>query len=139
MTLAARAQAGSVAGAAISDIPPGMLFFSGGAGTVRGQSYQSLAVDLGGGQRVGGRSFLGFSGEVRADVGGKFQAVAFADTGFIGEDAWGIENGDWHSGAGLGARYATGVGPIRVDVAHPPLGSDAGQDFEIYIGIGQAF
>jgi translocation and assembly module TamA len=138
VTLAARAQAGSVAGAAISDIPPGMLFFSGGAGTVRGQSYQSLAVDLGGGQRVGGRSFLGFSGEVRADVGGKCQAVAFADTGFIGEDAWGTENGDWHSGAGLGARYATGVGPIRVDVA-TPLGSDAGQDFEIYIGIGQAF
>ena len=55
----------------------------------------------------------------------------------MGEDSQGA-NGDWHSGAGLGVRYDTGFGPIRVDVA-TPLDDDAGKDFELYIGIGQAF
>lgn len=138
LVLAARAQIGAVSGPAVADIPPGMLFYSGGAGTVRGQPYQDLNVDLGGGVEVGGRSFFGFSGELRKDIGDKFQAVAFADTGFIGPEAWRTEDGEWHSGAGLGARYKTGVGPIRVDIG-TPLDGDAGRDFEIYIGIGQAF
>ncbi len=138
VTLAARAQLGSVAGASTADVPPDMLFFSGGAGTVRGQPYQSLAVELSGGRRVGGRSFMAFSGEVRADITDKLGLVVFADTGFVGQDAWATENGNWHSGAGIGARYTTGVGPIRVDVATPIDGS-SGTDFELYIGIGQAF
>ena len=52
--------------------------------------------------------------------------------------AFGGGTGDWHSGAGLGLRYDTGIGPIRVDVA-TPLDDDAGKSFELYIGIGQAF
>jgi translocation and assembly module TamA len=138
VVLATRAQIGSVNGADLTEVPPEMLFFSGGAGTVRGQPYQSLAVDLGGGNRLGGRSFFGLSGEIRADLKGKFGAVAFADTGFVGQDSWGTSNGDWHSGAGLGLRYDTGIGPIRADLA-TPLDDDAGKDFELYIGIGQAF
>lgn len=138
ITLAGRIQAGSIAGASLTDLPPDMLFFSGGAGTVRGQPYQSLAVDLGGGNRLGGRSFLALSGEVRAHLFTEWSIVGFADAGFVGEDSWGTDNGDWHSGAGLGVRYDTGFGPIRVDVA-TPLDNDAGKDFELYIGIGQAF
>ncbi len=137
-TLAGRAQLGSVAGASVIDAPADTLFYSGGAGTVRGQGYQSLGVDLAPGITVGGRSFMGVSGELRAMVGTRVQAVAFADAGFIGERALGSGIGEWQGGAGLGARYFTPVGPIRVDLA-TPLDGDAGQDFEIYIGIGQAF
>lgn len=136
--LAARAQIGSVSGASLTELPPGMLFFSGGAGTVRGLPYQDLAIDLGGGRRVGGRSFMAFSGEVRAPLRGDFSAVAFYDVGFVGRDSWSADNGDWHSGIGLGLRYATGIGPIRVDVATPVDGGSRG-DIELYIGIGQAF
>ena len=136
--LAARAQIGSVSGASLTELPPGMLFFSGGAGTVRGLPYQDLAIDLGGGRRVGGRSFMAFSGEVRAPLRGDFSAVAFYDIGFVGRDSWSADNGDWHSGIGLGLRYATGIGPIRVDVATPVDGGSSG-DIELYIGIGQAF
>ena len=136
--LGVRAQLGSVARAGLTEVPPGMLFFSGGAGTVRGQPYQSLAVDLDGGQRLGGRSFLGLSAELRAHLWSEWSVVGFADTGFIGQDSWGTENGDWHSGGGFGVRYDTGFGPIRVDLA-TPLDGDAGGDLEIYIGIGQAF
>lgn len=136
--LAGRAQFGSIAGAAIDEIPANMLFYSGGAGTVRGQSFESLGVDLAPGVTVGGRSFMGFSGELRAGITDKIQGVGFVDTGFVGEDALGSGSGDWHSGIGLGARYFTPVGPIRVDIA-TPLGSNAGSDVEFYIGIGQAF
>ena len=138
VTVAARAQLGSVAGATISDVPADMLFYSGGAGTVRGQAYQSLGVDLLPGVTVGGRAFMAFSGELRTDVTTSIQAVTFADTGFVGQDSFGSGKGEWHSGAGVGARYMTGVGPIRVDLA-TPLGNDAGRKFELYIGIGQAF
>ncbi|WP_245306169.1 autotransporter assembly complex protein TamA [Roseovarius aestuariivivens] len=136
--LAGRFQLGSVAGARATEVPPDMLFYSGGAGTVRGQPYQSLAIDIGNGNRIGGRSFLALSGEVRTKINEKWSIVGFADTGFVGQDSWGTGNGDWHSGAGFGARYNTGIGPIRVDLA-TPLDDDAGQDFELYIGIGQAF
>lgn len=138
LTLAGRAQLGSVAGGDFIDLPADMVFWSGGAGTVRGQGYQNLGVDLAPGITVGGRSFLGFSGELRAMVTDSIQAVAFADAGFIGEEAAGSGRGEWHGGAGLGARYLTAVGPIRIDLA-TPLDGDAGSQFEIYIGIGQAF
>ncbi|MFN3210102.1 MAG: autotransporter assembly complex protein TamA [Roseovarius sp.] len=138
IVLAGRAQLGSVAGASLLDVPPDMLFFSGGSNTVRGQPYQSLGVDLGGGNTSGGRSFFAFSGEVRANVADSWQVVGFADTGYVGRDSWGTENGDWHSGAGFGVRYVTAIGPIRFDVA-TPLDGDAGEDYEFYIGIGQAF
>lgn len=137
ITLAGRAQLGTIAGASIDGVPPGMLFYSGGAGTVRGQSYQSLTA-MWGGVETGGRSFAGFSAELRGDVTDSIQAVGFADTGYISRDAWGAGDGKWHSGAGLGVRYMTGIGPIRLDVA-TPMDDDAGKDFEVYIGIGQAF
>jgi translocation and assembly module TamA len=115
-----------------------MLFYSGGAGTVRGQAYQSLGVDLSPGVTIGGRAFMAFSGELRANVAKSIQAVTFADTGYVAQDALGTGQGEWHSGAGIGGRYMTGVGPIRVDLA-TPLDGDAGKKFELYIGIGQAF
>lgn len=136
--LAGRVQLGSVMGAEAVEVPPSMLFYSGGAGTVRGQSYQSLSIELPDGRSIGGRSFLAFSGELRAPVRDKISVVAFYDTGYVGKDSWGTESGDWHSGAGLGLRYDTGIGPIRLDVATPVDGDDS-SDVEIYIGIGQAF
>ncbi len=138
LVLAGRIQMGSVIGPRIDDVPPDMLFFSGGGGTVRGQPYQSLGVDLAGGQRVGGRAFLGLSGEVRIDVSDKIGLVGFADAGFIGSDSIPGGNGEWHSGAGLGLRYETGLGPIRLDVA-APVGGTTGDGVQLYIGIGQAF
>lgn len=138
LTTALRLQFGSVVGGSLSDIAPDLLFFSGGAGTVRGQGYQSLAVDLGGGLSAGGRSFVGASAEIRANVSENWSLVAFYDAGFIGEDSFATSNGDWHYGAGVGVRYNTGIGPIRFDVA-TPVGSGAGSNVEFYIGIGQAF
>ncbi len=43
------------------------------------------------------------------------------------------------SGAGIGVRYYTSIGPIRLDVAVPLNREPGGDAFELYIGIGQAF
>ncbi|WP_254054615.1 autotransporter assembly complex family protein [Roseovarius sp. EL26] len=138
LVFAGRMQLGAVTGSSLENVPPEYLFYSGGADTVRGQPYESLGVTLGNGQVIGGRAFLGFSGEARIPVAGNFSAVAFADTGFIGQEAFNTDDGEWHSGGGLGVRYATSIGPIRFDLA-TPFDDDAGKDFEFYIGIGQAF
>jgi len=139
ITLAFRSQIGSIIGADAANVPASYLFFSGGGGTVRGQPYQSLAVDLGGGNEIGGTSFFGAQMEARFDVTDTIGVVGFVDTGFIGADDVPFENGDWHSGAGLGLRYNTGIGPIRLDLATPTSGDDAGKHLEVYIGIGQSF
>lgn len=138
VTLAGRFQIGSAFSAGVTEVPPEMLFFSGGGGTVRGQPYQSLGVDLPSGDTVGGRSFIGLSTEIRVDVTDDIGVVGFADAGFVGQTSLPGEQGDWHSGAGLGLRYNTGIGPVRFDVA-TPLGGATGNGIQFYIGIGQAF
>lgn len=138
-TIALRGQLGSLIGPALSVAPADFLFYSGGSDTVRGHEYQSLGVDLGGGQTVGGRSFLGLSAEIRMRTSGNLGYVGFLDAGYIGEEVFPDGSGEWHSGAGVGLRYATPIGPIRLDLAVPTSGDDDGSSFQVYIGIGQAF
>jgi translocation and assembly module TamA len=142
LVLAGRFQLGTLIGPDLADTPPDFLFFSGGGGTVRGQPYQSLGVPVVKSRSItvqsGGLSFAGFSGEVRAGITEKIGAVAFFDAGFVSDEGlWG-GNGEWHSGAGLGLRYDTGIGPIRLDVGLPVSGG-TGDGVQIYVGIGQAF
>ena len=142
VTFAGRVQVGSIIGAPINGVPNDWRFYSGGGGTVRGQDYQSLGVQIARGPgvaRSGGRSFLGLSGEARVGVTDSIGVVAFADWGYVGLDSVPGTSGDSHAGAGLGVRYNTGIGPIRLDVAVPVAGDTDGSDYHIYIGIGQAF
>lgn len=136
--LAGRVQAGTVVGAELEDISPNDLFFSGGAGTVRGQPFQSLGVNLDDGELRAGRSFLGLSGEVRRALSDRVGAVAFLDFGAVEDGTFVSGEADYHAGAGLGVRYATPLGPIRLDVAAPVAG-DTGNGLQLYLGIGQAF
>lgn len=141
-TLAARTQIGSVFGASRETAPTDFLFFSGGGGSVRGQPYNALGIETGTGDdiiRTGGLSFIGAQLETRVDVTDSIGVVGFYDFGFIGgtSDPGGV--GEWHAGAGIGVRYNTGIGPIRLDVATPASGDKAGERVEVYIGIGQSF
>jgi translocation and assembly module TamA len=138
--LAGRAQLGSVQGARLTDTPREYLFYSGGGGTVRGQPYQSLGVTVlraGTWVPMGGASFAALSAELRAGITDRIGIVGFYDAGFVSADA-NFGGGAWHSGAGLGLRYDTGIGPIRLDVAVPVSGG-TGSGVQFYLGIGQAF
>lgn len=139
-TFAVRGQVGSVVGPDLAATPADFRFYSGGGGSVRGQDYQSLGVDLGGGNVVGGRSFLGLSGELRVQTGAKLSLAGFLDAGYVGrESVPDGSSGQWHTGAGVGLRYDTGIGPVRLDIGVPLSGPGDASGFEIYVGIGQAF
>lgn len=142
VTLAARAQLGSLIGAGVDEAPADFLFYSGGGGTVRGQRYKSLGIDrIVGGNAVttGGTSFTGAQLEARFAVTGNIALVGFYDIGHIGDSAVPLEDGGWHAGAGVGLRYNTGIGPIRLDLGTEASGDNAGESLQVYIGIGQAF
>lgn len=137
--IAARLQYGALVGGDLDSLPPDYLFWSGGAGTVRGQDYASLGA-VQNGFDSGGRGFFGASGEFRQDIGDtNFGLVAFVDAGFVATDPIWQDESDWHAGAGVGLRYATPFGPIRIDLATPVRGPGVGEDIFLYIGIGQAF
>ncbi len=138
VTLAGRLQFGSIISAPIGSVPNDWRFYSGGSGTVRGQDYQSLDVIVDG-NNSGGRSFVGLSAEARVGITEAISVVGFADWGYVGLNSLPDNTGGSHAGAGLGVRYDTGLGPIRLDVAVPVAGDTDGADYHIYIGIGQAF
>lgn len=138
IVLAGRLQIGTVLGPALSEITPEFLFFSGGAGTVRGQPYESLGVPVGTGI-AGGRSLMAASAEVRGKITEKIWLVGFFDIGAVDGSGFVDSNSPFHSGAGLGVRYDVGgLGPLRLDLALPVDGT-TGEGLQFYLGIGQAF
>ena len=80
-----------------------------------------------------------FTAEMRWRSAGNLGVVGFFDAGYVGPEAFPDGSGEWHSGAGVGLRYATGIGPIRLDLAVPTSGASSGSVVQIYIGIGQSF
>lgn len=141
LVLAARLQAGAVFGSGLLETPRDDLFLSGGGGTVRGQPYQSLGINVLRGPvnpLIGGNRFLAASLEARTKITDTIGVVGFVDAGRVDLDNFFDPVGDWHAGAGLGLRYDTGIGPIRLDVAAPVHGR-TGDGVQIYIGLGQSF
>jgi translocation and assembly module TamA len=136
--LAGRVKVGAVLGPDLVDIPPDKLFFTGGGGSVRGYGFKSIGVDDGMGNITGGRYLLEASLEARARVTSDIGVVGFVDGGYVAADVFpGLD--DLRLGAGVGLRYYTGLGPLRLDLA-VPLNRKAGDpDYAIYAGIGQAF
>lgn len=141
-TLAGRARAGTVFGPDLQDTPRDYLFWSGGGGSVRGQPYESLGVEViqgpDGPVLTGGMSVANVTAELRAQVRPKIGVVAFADAGQVWAEGGFAGATDWHAGAGVGIRYRTPIGPLRLDVAGP-VGGDTGEGVQVYLGLGQAF
>lgn len=136
--VAARLQYGGIFAADLVDVPNDFRFYSGGGGTVRGHDYQSLGVELPEIGESGGAGFVGASAELRTRIRENIQLVGFADWGYVSEEPLSAKGDGSHSGAGLGVRYLSPVGPIRLDVAVPVTG-ESDNDYALYVGIGQSF
>jgi translocation and assembly module TamA len=136
--LAGRIKAGVLLGPSLAEIPPDKLFFAGGGGSVRGYGFKSIGVDNGAGGVTGGRYLLEGSLEARAKVTENIGVVGFVDGGYVAADVFpGLS--DLRIGAGLGVRYYTGLGPLRLDVALPLNKKPGDPEYAVYVGIGQAF
>ena len=134
---AARVRVASIAGAGRDSIAPSRRLYAGGGGSVRGYGYQELGPLDPTGKPAGGRSLVEASAELRYRFG-DFGIVPFFDIG-QSYDSTQPKFSDLRYGAGIGARYYTNFGPLRVDVA-TPLGRRPGEPkVAVYVSIGQAF
>jgi translocation and assembly module TamA len=138
--VAVRAAFGQVFGISHDDMPADLRFYAGGGGSVRGYAYQ-LAGPVQGNVPLGGLSVLTFSLELRLKITDSIGLVPFLDGGTAFLDRvpdFGSQ--DIMYGTGLGLRYYTAIGPIRLDVA-VPINRRKGVDdrFQFYVSIGQAF
>jgi translocation and assembly module TamA len=105
---------------------------------VRGFPFQSIGPRTASGQPAGGDGLLEASLELRLRFGAEWGAVAFVDAGAVSEE--GIPGlSDLSVGAGIGVRYHTPIGPVRVDLATPLTSSAGDSPVQLYIAIGQAF
>lgn len=139
--LAARVRLGSIQGAAVQDIAPSRRFYAGGGGSVRGYGYQLIGPRNAANDPSGGRSLYEASFEARIRTGmfgGNLSIVPFIDAGGVDEGT--IPSfGDIRYGAGIGLRYKTGFGPLRVDVATPLNPRPGDSRVAVYVALGQAF
>lgn len=137
--LAGRIGLGSLAGAELDEIPANWRFYAGGSGTIRGYNYLSVGPTGPGGAVVGGRSLFDSSAELRVKVTDTIGVVPFLDAGDAYSTSLPDFNGRLQMAAGLGLRYYTGIGPIRLDVAAPLNRRPGDPPVAVYVSIGQAF
>jgi translocation and assembly module TamA len=136
--LALRGLVGSAQGASEFDLPPDQRFYAGGSGTVRGYKYQSVGPLFADGNPVGGAAIDAATIEFRQRVWKNIGAAIFVDAAQVGTSSAPFQ-GSLQEGVGIGARYYTSIGPIRVDFAVPVKQPPQGDSFEIYLGLGEAF
>ena len=114
--------------------------FTPGRGSVRGYAYNSLGPNHLVGAVVGGRSLFEASGELRIKVTDTIGIVPFFDAGNAFASSFPDFSQPLYMAAGLGLRYYTSFGPIRLDVAFPferPYNNT--RPVAVYVSIGQAF
>jgi translocation and assembly module TamA len=137
IVLAGRVRFGSIVGANVERIAPTRRFYAGGGGSVRGYSYQAIGpVDVNG-DPAGGRSLAEFAIEGRIRFG-DFGVVPFLDGGNLYTSKFPTFN-HLRYGAGMGVRYYTSFGPIRVDVGTPLNPRSGDSRIAVYVSLGQAF
>ena len=139
--LAGRVRLASIPGAPLFAIAPSRRLYAGGGASVRGYGYQAIGPRDDIGQPIGGRSLSEVSLEARIKTGffgGAVSVVPFFDAGAVGINPTpGFDALKF--GAGLGLRYATGFGPLRLDVGFPINPEPDDSFVAVYVSLGQAF
>lgn len=125
-----RGQAGLIKVDDFDVLPPSERFFTGGSRSVRGYDFESLSPIDANGNNIGGRQLLVGSIEMDYLIRGPFGAAVFFDIGDADNDF----PSDLKRGAGIGFRYESPVGMIRIDFAHPF--DDPDRDLRIHLSIG---
>ena len=141
IVLAGRARLGTIVGAGSNRIAPSRRLYSGGGGSVRGYGYQSIGPRDANNDPLGGRSLVEFSLEARVKTGffgGNLGIVPFIDGGNVYTSSTPDFSG-MRYGAGLGVRYYSDFGPIRIDVGTPINPQPGDTRIAVYVSLGQAF
>jgi translocation and assembly module TamA len=138
---AGRIRLGTIFGTSAFNVAPSRRFYSGGGGSVRGYGYQQLGPKDADGDPIGGRGLAEFGLETRIRLkqfGGNFGIVPFFDGGSLTTRSL-PSFGNWRLAAGLGVRYYSSFGPIRVDFGVPLNRQKGDGPVAVTVSLGQAF
>jgi translocation and assembly module TamA len=138
---AGRVRFGTITGASVFDIAPSRRLYAGGGGSVRGYGYQQLGPKDVDGDPVGGRGLAEFGLEARIRLkqfGGNFGIVPFFDGGTLTTRQM-PDFTNWRLAAGMGVRYYSSFGPIRVDLGVPLNRQKGDGPVAVTVSLGQAF
>ena len=130
----------------VEDLPASERFFAGGDTTIRGFALDSVGVPAtisANGFPRGGNAVVILNGELRVPVWREFGAAFFADGGNVFARTTNFDLGELRGALGVGLRYRSPVGPIRVDVGFKLDRRELGGTLEPravwHLSIGQAF
>jgi translocation and assembly module TamA len=138
--LAGRARVGSIVGEPTDELPANKRFYAGGGGSIRGYEFQTVGPLDANDDPLGGRSLLEVGAELRIRATERLGVVPFVDGGTVYDSSVPSFDETFRWAAGLGMRYFTGIGPVRLDVALPLNKRDGvDDDFQFYVSFGQAF
>ena len=126
----ARMTAGATASRDFSKLPPSVRFFAGGDESVRGFDYDSLGPKDADGNVIGGNNLLVASLEYERHLKGNFYAATFVDAGNAFDDT----DFTAEAGAGLGIKWRSPLGPIRLYLAYPLTEDD--EDLRVHVRLG---
>jgi translocation and assembly module TamA len=129
---------GSIVGASLDNIPADKRLYAGGAGSVRGYAYQHAGPLDASGVPVGGISSLELGAELRYRITDTIGVAPFLEGGNVYPANF-PNSASLYWGAGIGLRYYTVIGPVRLDLATPFEHRPGDKPIEVYVSIGQAF
>jgi translocation and assembly module TamA len=125
-----RGEIGATNTSDFDELPPSERFYTGGDRSVRGYVYESLSPIDDNGNKVGGRYLSNGSIEVDYLVKGDLGLAAFYDMGNATSDL----QADFKTAIGIGLRYRTQIGMIRIDLAHPLDDDDTNIRLHLTVG-----
>jgi translocation and assembly module TamA len=125
-----RGQVGATAKRDFAELPASVRFFAGGDDSVRGYSFESLGPVDAAGAVIGGSSLATGSFEFEQPLRERWSLAFFVDSG----NAFEGSHIDARTGLGLGGRWQSPLGPIRVDLAHALDGD--GRDWRLHVSLG---
>lgn len=112
-----------------SALPTSLRFFAGGDNSVRGYSLDSIGPRDSSDDVIGGKHLLVGSIEYEYEVRERWSVALFVDGGDAFDDS-----PDFKTGIGVGLRWRSPVGPVRIDIAHGL--DDPGDSFRLHLTVG---
>lgn len=137
---------GSTLTEVVRDLPAGRRFFTGGGTTVRGYQQDRLGVPgilNADGLSSGGNGLVVINGEVRTLLFPTVGLVGFVDAGNVFARAGDLSLGALRGSAGIGVRYRSPLGPLRLDVGFKfdrrLVSGVRERGWEFHLSIGEVF
>ena len=131
---------------AVRDLPASERFFTGGESTIRGYSLDSVGAPdtlTASGFPKGGDAQVVLNAELRIPIRGRVGGVLFVDGGNVFARASDLDLSQLRGSVGVGARYRSPIGPIRLDLGYKldrrVIGARLEPRYAFHFSIGQAF